>query len=210
MHLLPQEDSLAGYTRAVVEATERNRRCMDQIDIEMEEKLAAQKKEHEMKMKTDPEYRKQYEELEYERRFWTEAEAFERARIAEEEAYQKSKELERIKEIKNRRRRFDALVRCLADNYDKGLASGGVREACFICKEYFIHGEKADVTREDFEKAFKIVLAFAYQNCSDDTMAEEFFCDEDCEGRKKFYFCKGEVLLKSNTGKKCPYSTINN
>ena len=50
MHLLPQEDSLAGYTRAVVKAEERHRRYMDQIDIEMEEKLAAQKKEHEMKM----------------------------------------------------------------------------------------------------------------------------------------------------------------
>lgn len=210
MYLLPPEDSLAGYTRAVVEAEEANRRYMDQLDLEHRQIIEAQRKEHEMKMKTDPEYRKQHEELDYQRRIWAEAEAFERARLAEEEAYERSEEAKRISKQKYRRSRFDTCIRTLADDYDKGFISGGIKEACLICKEYLKNGAEADVTKEDFEEAIKKVLAFAYQNCSDDTMVEEYCCEEDCKGREEYYYCKGALLLKSNTGKKCPYSTSNN
>lgn len=205
MYLLPPEDSLAGYTRAVVEAEEANRRYMDQLDLEHRQIIEAQRKEHEMKMKTDPEYRKQHEELDYQRRIWAEAEAFERARLAEEEAYRKAKELEKLNEQKYRRRRFDDCARCLADDYEKGLRSGGVKEACLICEEYFRHGETADVTKEEFEEAFKKVLAYAYQKSSDTTIVSGYCCDDDCGYRDTYSYCKGSLLLKSDTGKKCPY-----
>ena len=99
----------------------------------------------------------------------------------------------------------------MADDYDKGLASGGIKEACFICEEYYLHGDSADVTKEDFEEAFRKVLAFAYQNCNDDTMAEEYYCDECCKGRDAYYYCKGALLLKSDDSKKlCLYLDLVN
>ena len=199
---------LSGWTRAVVEENEKRRQEELRIDYEIKLQEQEYKKkmeeEHQRRLAEDPSYRRRYE-------------CMIRASILKKEEDLKKREEEAKKREKKKngqllqeekRRRFDDLTRYhIADNSEKGLISGGVKEACSICREYLKHGKDADVTKEDFDEAVRKVIAYAYQNCSDDTEVEQYQCDENCKNRENFGgFCKGALLYTSDSGKKCPYA----
>ena len=196
-------DPLAGYAHEVANEMERRRLEDAKIDAEAAERKIQEKKKHEKEVIDTIVYEDQ---LKRTAAIEVAEKEFEQARQAEEKSYKRSEEGKRLKEQEARRKRFDSLARGVADDYNKGLAKGGVKEACMICLEYIRFRKSADVTEEEFKEALSKVLAYAYQNCSDDTMVEEYHCDENCIDTDFPKYCKGALLLESKTGKKCPFA----
>ena len=63
------------------------------------------------------------------------------------------------------------------------------------------------VSKEEYEKALDIRLAYAYQTSDKDTLAEQWKCDSDCyRNNGVFDFCPGEFqICYDNSKKLCKY-----
>ena len=69
-------------------------------------------------------------------------------------------------------------------NITKNLKRGGVKEACYIVKEYIdnrqrSYGECA-VTKTEVYEAVKVLLAFSFKNSDKDTEVNMFRCGDNC------------------------------
>lgn len=88
---------------------------------------------------------------------------------------------------------------------------GSVKAACYIVREYIRHEMRNDlihcaVSKEEYDEAVKVLLAYSFQTSSQDTFAEQWLCDGDCDRNNGLYgFCPGEFQNTSNVKKLCKY-----
>lgn len=71
------------------------------------------------------------------------------------------------------------------ENATSKYVEGGIRKACAIIKEYKknkpVDGVNLSaVSKEQYEAAVDLVVAYAFQNSQDDTKMDLFKCDSDC------------------------------
>ena len=78
----------------------------------------------------------------------------------------------------------------------------GSKEACIKVKEYIKYGEKSCVSKEEFEKAVKTLIAYTF--LKEDEVPEFWHCDLDCV-RCTWILCKGECNVDKEAKKRCPY-----
>ncbi len=95
----------------------------------------------------------------------------------------------------------------------KNFPEGSVKRACYIVKEFIRHERKNDlencaVSKEEYDEALNILLAYSFQTSTEKTFAEQWLCDGDCERNNGLYgFCPGEFQKSSNAKKLCKYYT---
>ena len=102
---------------------------------------------------------------------------------------------------------------------DRTCNKGGVKEACYVVKEYLSHsrinedgifnGSRSAVSNQEFLSAVELLLAFSWsQNM--DIVPEFYFCDMDCSRLDTDIFCPGEFQISKSSEpvkqkKLCPH-----
>lgn len=100
--------------------------------------------------------------------------------------------------------------RCDFDAITSNLAEGSVKKACYVVREYRRCEKSGNldmcaVSKEEFDSALAILLAFSYQTSAKDTLAEQWQCDSDCRSNN-CGFCKGEFQIDNARSRKlCKY-----
>lgn len=96
------------------------------------------------------------------------------------------------------------------DRYDfdiitSNLHKDGVKMACYVVKEY-IRCERSNnldycaVSKEKFDRALNVLLAFSYQNSDENTLARQYECESDCNRNNGLNdFCPGKFQMGSGT-----------
>ena len=93
------------------------------------------------------------------------------------------------------------------DTITSDLNKDGVKMACYVVREYIRceRSKKLDfcaVSKEEFDNALNVLLAFSYQNSDNNTLVEQCECESDCNRNNGLNgFCSGEFQLKQNTNK---------
>lgn len=94
----------------------------------------------------------------------------------------------------------------------KDLSKDSVKRACYVVREYRrceMSGNFSNcaVTKEEYEEALNILLAYSFQTSDKVTTAEQWQCDGDCNRNHGFGdFCPGEFQLSKDPSKKlCKY-----
>lgn len=102
---------------------------------------------------------------------------------------------------------------------NKNCNKGGVKEACYIVREYLSNCKKSEdtictgshsaVSNQEFLAAVEVLLAFSWSQQMD-VIPEMFFCDVDCSRLDTDIFCPGEFQLGKNSEsvlqkKLCPH-----
>lgn len=86
------------------------------------------------------------------------------------------------------RRDFDFCV--------KDYPLNSVKRACYIVREYIRNKESGAVSKEEYDKALRILLAYSYTTSDEKTTVETWSCDSDCSKNTGFGFCDGEFQLE--------------
>lgn len=100
--------------------------------------------------------------------------------------------------------------RCEFDAITSNLSEGSVKRACYVVREYRRCEKSGNldmcaVSKEEFDSALDIVLAYSYQTSDKDTFAEQWQCESDCCSNNRG-FCKGEFQIDNARSKKlCKY-----
>ena len=94
----------------------------------------------------------------------------------------------------------------------KDLPIDGVKRACYVVREYKRNEkvgnlDRCAVSKDEYEKALNIILAYSFQNSDKDTLAEQWHCDSDCYRNNGLMdFCPGEFqITKEPTKKLCKF-----
>ena len=94
----------------------------------------------------------------------------------------------------------------------KDLPKDSVKRACYVVREYRrceINNcmSYCAVSKEEYNYALSILLAYAYTTCKDKTVPELWKCDGDCNRNNGIGdFCPGEFQVSNESGKKmCKY-----
>lgn len=101
------------------------------------------------------------------------------------------------------RRDFDYIV--------KDFPKDSVKRACYVVREYRRcakrgYFDSCAVSKEEYDSALAILLAYSFQTSSDDTLAEQWQCESDCCRNTGFGFCRGEFQISKDPSKKlCRY-----
>lgn len=80
----------------------------------------------------------------------------------------------------------------------------GTKEACIKAREYIKYGEKACVSKEEFEEAVKTLIAYTF--LKEDDIPDFWYCDSDCQ-KYSGILCEGECNVDEKAKKICPYFT---
>ena len=89
-----------------------------------------------------------------------------------------------------------------------GLPKDSIRLACYIVREYRRcesgnNLELCAVTKEQYDMAVNMLLAFAYQNSDEKTVVEQYYCESDCcKNNGLSGFCDGEFEITKDTKKR--------
>ena len=88
------------------------------------------------------------------------------------------------------------------------LHKDSVKKACYIVREY-MRCEKTGnldicaVSKDEYNEALRVLLAYSYQTSDNNTVAEQWLCDSDCDRNNGIYgFCPGEFQIDNHSGKK--------
>ena len=94
----------------------------------------------------------------------------------------------------------------------KDLSKDSVKRACYVVREYRRYEKHGDlsncaVSKEEYEEALNIILAYSYQTSNRDTLVEQWQCDGECNFNHGFNdFCPGEFQISKDPRKKlCKY-----
>ncbi len=86
-----------------------------------------------------------------------------------------------------------------------------VKEACYIFREYHKHElennlNNCAVTKDEFDKALRILLAFSFETSNENTFAKFYKCNPDCENYQGMNgFCAGEFQTNSGSKELCKH-----
>lgn len=87
----------------------------------------------------------------------------------------------------------------------------GVKKACFIVREYDRcqkdnNMNTSSISKEEYQKALNMVLAFAFNNAKNESKVEMWHCKGDCYRNNGFEgFCPGEFQLDQDTSNLCKW-----
>ncbi len=90
----------------------------------------------------------------------------------------------------------------------KDLPKDGVKRACYVVREYRRCEKSGNldmcaVSKEEFDSALAILLAYSYQTSDKDTLVEQWQCDSDCNRNNGLGdFCPGEFQISKDPCKK--------
>ncbi len=94
----------------------------------------------------------------------------------------------------------------------RNLPKESVKRACYIVREYKRYEKDGNfidcaVTKEEYEEALKIILAYAYTTSDNNTVVELMKCYSDCNRNNGTCgFCDGEFQITKDQSKKlCKY-----
>ena len=94
----------------------------------------------------------------------------------------------------------------------KDLPLNSVKRACYIVREYIRckvdnNLDCCAVTKQEYNAALNILLAYSFTTSENDTTVEQWTCDSDCNKNNGLCgFCDGEFQINSKTGKQlCKY-----
>lgn len=69
-------------------------------------------------------------------------------------------------------------------NLTKNMKRGGVKEACYIVKEYMDNRmrdyKECAVTKTEVYEAMKVLLAFSFKNSDKETEVNMYRCNKEC------------------------------
>ncbi len=88
------------------------------------------------------------------------------------------------------------------------LPKDSVKKACYVVREYRRCEKSGNldfcaVSKEEFDLALEILLAYSYQTSDKTTLAEQWQCDSDCNRNNGLCgFCQGEFQISKNPSKK--------
>jgi len=92
------------------------------------------------------------------------------------------------------------------------LAKDSVKRACYVVREYRRNEKLGNldncaVTKNEYEDAINILLAYSFQTSDKDTLVEQWQCDSDCNRNNGLWdFCPGEFQICNDSTKKlCKY-----
>ncbi len=89
----------------------------------------------------------------------------------------------------------------------RNLPKESVKRACYIVREYKRYEAKGNfdycaVTKEEYEEALRIILAYAYSTSDNNTLVEQWKCYNDCSRNNGFCgFCEGEFQTSKDQSK---------
>ena len=90
----------------------------------------------------------------------------------------------------------------------KDLPKNSVKRACYIVREYrrceaIGNFNLCAVTKEEYDEALGILLAYSFSNSYNDTVVEMWQCDGDCSRNFGILdFCPGEFQITKDPEKK--------
>ena len=93
----------------------------------------------------------------------------------------------------------------------KDLPKDSIKRACYVVREYRRCEKSGNldicaVSKEEFDEAVTILLAHSFQTSDNDTLAEQWQCDSDCNRNNGFEgFCPGEFQINNSSRKLCKY-----
>ena len=94
----------------------------------------------------------------------------------------------------------------------KELPKDSVKRACYVVREYIRcensgNLDNCAVSKEEYDSALAIILAYSFQTSNNDTLVEQWQCDSDCNRNNGVEnFCPGEFQISNEPCKKmCKY-----
>lgn len=98
------------------------------------------------------------------------------------------------------------------DAITEKLPKKSVKRACYVVREYIRCEKSGDfdfcaVSKDEYDAAIRILLAFSYQTSDENTLVEQWQCVSDCDRNNGLRgFCQGEFQISKDGNKKlCRY-----
>lgn len=94
------------------------------------------------------------------------------------------------------------------DKITNKFVQDGVKKACYIVREYRRYERIGKlnlcaVTKEEYEAALDVILAHAYTTSDNETVVEQWQCDNDCTRNNGVPgFCPGEFQITKDPSRK--------